>query len=106
MGTVTINTGHINDDNGMLVTQINPKPPFKFGVGIHAKEYVVGTDFTSGDDLVLEFPGITEIKFAIVSNNVGGDVAYAEAADSSGTGKKLTLSAITTNVKVFVITDV
>lgn len=105
MAIVTINSGHINNDNGMLVASINPKPPFRFPVGIHAQEYVVDTDFPSGDDLVIEFPGITKIKYASVVDNAGGEVAYAEAADSSGTGKKLTMTALATNVKVFVITD-
>lgn len=106
MSTVTLTLGHIANGNEVLCNVQSPRPPFSKGACVIAEEYLVGTDFTSGDDLVLEFPGIDKIVYASAVSNVGAVKAFAEAADSTGTGRKLTFSAVTTNLKVFIITDV
>ncbi len=106
MPTVTINTGHINDDNNQILTLIDVMPPFKAGIGISSGELVVGTDFTSGDTLVFAIPGTTKIRFATFTNNKGAILAYTEANTTAPVGKTLTLdSAVTTNVKFFIEFD-
>ena len=103
MPTVTIETGHVNEDLGMLISSINPKPPFLHGVGIHAKEYVEGVDYDSGDDIVFDIPGTDEIKFACFTNSAGTIITYTEANASHG-GKTLTLAGVTASkVKAFFI---
>lgn len=106
MATITKVVGHIVDGTEVLVNVQSTKPPFQKGVCIIAEEYLVGTDYTSGDDLVLEMPGIDKIVYASAVSNVGAIKPFAEAADSSGTGLKLTFSAVTTNLKVYIITDI
>lgn len=105
MATVTLNVGHIADGNEVLANILSPKQPFSKGACIISEEYIVNTDYASGDDFVLEMPGISKIAFAVAVTNTGAIKAYAEAADSTGTGKKLTFSSVTTNLKVFIITD-
>jgi len=105
MGTLIINSGVINDDTGVLLNLPSPFPPFLKGHGVYCEELIVGTDFTSGDDIVLNFEGSDKILFAIVVTNIGAIKAYAEA-DIGGsviTGRKLTISAATTNLKIYVV---
>jgi len=105
MADVTINTGHAENDPGMIVSVHSPRPPFEVGVGIHAQEYIVGTDFTSGDDLIFNVRACDTIKFAVFVTNVGAVKAFAETALAGG-GRILTLSNCTTNIKAFIVNDV
>lgn len=100
----TFKTGHTHDDAGMIVSVVSTKPPFNSGVGIHAKEYVEGTDFDNGDTVEFEFPAISEVKFAMITEDDGSVVTYTESSLSGG-GKKLSLTAPNSNIKVFIITD-
>lgn len=106
MATENFDWGHIPDGNEVLNNVISPRPPFKKAACVMVYQMVVGTDFTSGNDLVIRIPGIDEIVYASVMDNVGGDVAYAEAAYTAGQGRQLTISAPTTNLKILIITDV
>lgn len=105
MATVTFSIGHIADGDELLVKALSPAPPFRKANAQILKHYIVGTDFTSGDDVVLQIPGITK-ALVVATTNVGAIKAYVEAADSTGTGKKFTFSSVTTNLKVFIITDI
>lgn len=105
MATVTIPTGVKNDDTGVLLNLPSPFPPFLKGHGVYCEELVVGTDFTSGDDVVLTFEASDKILYAHFTNHLGATINYAEAdiGGSVVTGRKLTLSAVTTNIKAFVV---
>lgn len=106
MATVTLVVGHIADGNEVLMNIQSPKQPLSKAACVIAQEYEVGVDFTSGDDLVLEMPGISKIQVAIATSPAGVIKGYTQAADSSGTGLKLTFSTVTTNLKIFIITDI
>jgi len=74
--------------------------------------YVVGTDFTSGNNLRIDFDGAQSILFAVAktpSNTfltiVETDLA-TETGDNSRQGKALTLGTSTTDVEVFIIATV
>lgn len=103
MSDITILAGHIDDGNGIIVNVQSPHPPFQKGVGIHSQEYVVGTDFTSGDNLIFSIEGTDKIRTAIFTTSVGAIKQYTEAALASGTGLSLTLASCTTNIKAFII---
>lgn len=106
MSAITISTGVLNDDTGVLLSIPSPFPPYRKGVVEYAEELVVGTDFTSGDTLVFEFEGSTKILHASITNNVGAVVAYTEAAiGGTKTGQKITSAAVTTNVKVRILAE-
>jgi hypothetical protein len=105
MGTDTIKSGLINDDNGVLMNLPSPFPPFQKGHGVYSEELIVNTDFTSGNDVVFEFEGSAKILYAHFTSHVGATIAYVEA-DVGGTvlrGRKLTLSAVATNIKAYVV---
>lgn len=104
MGTVTYKTGVVNDSNNILQSVLNPMPPFLMGHGVFAKEFVMGTDHESGDDIVVEFEASTQLHFAIGVTNVGAIKSYTEAAiGGTKVGRKLTFSGVTTNLKVYVV---
>lgn len=105
MATVTLNIGHIEDDLGLLVNVQSPKPPFQHGVGIWSKELIVGTDFTSGDDIVFSIEGTDKVRYAHFTSNVGATINYAETNGSAPLRKILTLSSVTTNVKAYIVFD-
>lgn len=107
MGTLTVKSGVVNDDTGVLQNVINPMPPFVKAHGLYCEELIVGTDFTSGDDIVFQFEGSDVILFAVFVSNVGAIKAYAEAGIGGGvTGQKLTVSSVTTNLKCLVYYNV
>jgi hypothetical protein len=105
LATFTINSGLVNDDNGVLMNLPSPFPPFQKGHGVYCEEKIVTTDFPSGDDIVFSFEGSAKILYAHFTNHVGATIAYAEA-DIGGSvlrGRKLTLSAVATNIKAYVV---
>lgn len=105
MAATTIKTGHMEDDAGMIISVLSPYPPFKQGIGIHAQEYVEGTDYAAGNEVVFEFRAITTIKTAIITNEAGVIQSYNEAALTGG-GRKLTVESVTeAKLKLFVVTD-
>lgn len=104
MPTVTINTGVVNDDVNVLKNVINPMPPYLKEHGEYVAELLVGTDFTSGDDVVLAFEGSTQIYHAVITTNDGTIKTYTEAAIGGGVvGQKLTMANCTTNLKCRVL---
>jgi len=107
MAVETIRSGVINDDTGVLMNLPSPFPPFVKGHGVYCEELVKGVDFTSGNDLAFTFEGSAKILYAHFTNHLGVTIPYVEA-DIGGsiiTGRKLTLSAITTNVKAYIVYD-
>jgi len=105
MGTDTILAGHIDDGLGMIVNVISVHPPFQVGVGIHSQEYIVDTDFTSGNDVLFSIEGTDKIRMAVFTTEDGTIITYTEAALASGTGIGLTLAAVTVDFKAFIIFD-
>lgn len=104
MPTVTFTVGHVPKDKGEILDAISPKPPVQAAVGINSQEYVVGTDFTSGDTLVFKIPATNKIRFAMFTNNKGAVLQYTEANIASPLAKTLTLdAAATTNIKSLII---
>ena len=105
MAIETINSGLINDDNGVLMNLPSPFPPFQKGHGVYCEELIVDTDFTSGNDIVFAFEGSAKILYAHFTSHVGATIPFVEA-DIGGTvlrGRKLTLSAVATNIKAYVV---
>ena len=103
MADITIKVGHAVDGGELLVKALGAKPPFRKGNVQILKEFKVGSDFASADNVILDIPGISE-AFVIATTNTGAIKEYTEAV--SGTGKKFTFTNVTTNLKVFIITDV
>lgn len=103
MAVVTIKSGVLNDDTGVLRNVPSPIPPYNKGHGEYCQELKVGTDFTSGDDVVITFEGSDTLLYVHAVNDVGATVPFVEA-DVTGvaTGRKVTFSAVTTNIKVVV----
>jgi hypothetical protein len=105
MADVNINTGHIGEGTNLLVKSLSPMPPFRKANVQIQEEFVMGTDFASADNVILQIPGITK-AFVVATTDNGTIKTYTEAVDSTGTGKKFTFANVTTNLKVFIITDV
>ena len=104
MANFVVNIGNYIDDDGYYTKIINTKPPMKSAGAIFAKEYIVGTDFTSGDDIIINISACSKIRFACFVSNVGAIKAFAETALTGG-GRTLTLSSVTTNIKAHIIHD-
>lgn len=105
MAVETIQSGVIHDDTSVLMNLPSPFPPFQKGHGVLCDEFIVDTDFTSGNDLDFTFEGSDKILYAHFTNHLGATIAYVEA-DIGGTvvtGRKLTLSTVATNVKAYVV---
>lgn len=105
MAIDTIQSGVMHDDTGVLMNLPSPFPPFQKGHGVYCEELIVNTDFTSGNDVVFAFEGSDKILYAHFTNHVGATIAFVEA-DIGGTvvaGRKLTLSAVATNIKAYVV---
>ncbi len=105
MTTTNINTGHINDDNNMILSIISQAPPFQQPIGIASGELVVNTDFTSGNDLLFKLPGTTKIRYAHFTGIDGATILYTEADTTAPIGKTFALAARTANVKFIIIFD-
>lgn len=105
MAEDTIQVGHVGGGNEVLLNMPSPMTPFQKGAVIMFEKYIKDTDFTDGNDLVLEIPGISK-AFVIGISDVGAIKAHALATSTDGTGLKVTFSAVTTNLTVLIITDV
>ena len=105
MATETFRIGHAVQSQDTIIGSLNARYPFQKPIGILSDELIVDTDFTSGNDLVFEIPAIGQVYYASFVSNVGAVINFAEAALTSETGRKLTLSAVSTNVKYFIVTD-
>jgi len=104
---ITVRTGAMVDDLGLIVNVQSPRPPFQVGAGILAKTYKVGTDFTSGDTLIFQVEASSDVRFAAFTNAKGVALAYTKAAATSVSGFTLTLdAAVTTDVRAFIIFDI
>lgn len=86
--------------------------PFEKDSFILAHRYVVGTDFTSGDNLRLDLDGAQTILFAAAKTPSGTLLTIAETdlatetSDASRQGLSLTTGTSTTDIQVFVIYSV
>jgi hypothetical protein len=103
MPTVTQESGVMNDNADVLLNVISLHPPFVVPHGVYCKKWIVETDFTSGDDIVINFEGSDKLLFWVATSNVGAIKEGAED-DISGvlTGKSLTFSNVTTDLHVLV----
>lgn len=106
MADTFIYTGPMVDDLGLIVNVQSPKPPFQHGVGIHAKAYVVDTDFPSGNDVVFRIKNCPGVRYAHFTNNVGETVAYVKAAYAAGYGFQFTLAAQATDIQAYIVFDI
>lgn len=104
MATVNINTGPMVDDLGLIVNVQSARPPFNVGIGIHAKTYKVGTDFTSGDNVVFNVKASPAIRFASFAGPNGAIKTYTKGA-LSPIGTSFTLAAVTTDIQALIIFD-
>jgi len=106
MANKIINVGHIEDGNDVMIRAISKHPPFSKASCQIFEVYKVGTDFASGDNLKFQFKSIKKV-FAVATNDVGAVLSYTEAPLSGEwTGIELTFSSVTTDLKLFAITDV
>ena len=80
--------------------------PFEKNVLIFCHRYVVGTDFTSGDDLLIELDGAQEILFAVAKTPSNTLLSLTEAALSTRTGKSITTGTSTTDIEIFIVVRV
>lgn len=104
MATTTIKAGAFSEGNSLIVNAANPRPPFAQGVGIAEDYLTVGTDFTAGDDVVIEVQTAKAIKFADVKEKTGdANTSFVHKnfviADLSGTtGKTITMANCTKDI--------
>ena len=70
--------------------------------------YIVGTDFTSGDSLVLMLFGCQKVLFAAVKTPSGTllTITEADVTTVGAMGKTLTTGTSTTDIEVFVVYEV
>jgi hypothetical protein len=103
MPTVTETSGVMNDNANVFLNILSLQPPFTKEHGEYCRKWIVGTDFESGDDIVINFPGSETLFFWVATSNVGAIKEGAET-DMSGvlTGKTLTFSNVTTDLHVYV----
>lgn len=106
MADSIINTGPMVDDLGLIVNVQSPKPPFQTGVGIHAKLYVNGTDFTDTNDIIFRVRNCPGIRYAQFLTEVGAVWAQSVAANAYH-GFDITLAAVTTvDIQALIIFDI
>ena len=77
MADLKVVSGSINQNNTIIVDASNPFPPFQQGVGIAAFKVDMAT-VDSGGDVILQFDAVKEIKFAVLTSEVGAVVEYVE----------------------------
>ena len=101
-----ITSGPMSDDLGTLINVQSPKPPFNKSSYIYTRELIVNTDYTSGNDIVFKIPAAVTVEWASFTTHDGTVVTYTEAALTTPYGRKLTLTAPTTNIKCHIICGV
>ena len=99
MADEIIITGPMQDDLGTLVNVQSVRPPFNKPVYEYSRELIVGTDYTSGDDIVFQIPAAVTVDWASFTTPDGTVITYTEASLGTPYGRKITLTAPTTNVK-------
>jgi len=83
--------------------------PFTKDVIILAHRYIVGTDFTSGNNLRLDIDGAQQILFAAAKTPSGTLLTIAETdlatetSDTTRQGLSLTFGTSTTDIEIFII---
>ena len=107
MGTITANihrmtSAEIYEDNSSAIH------PVRKNTLTVCHRYIVGTDFTSGDNLVLMLFGAKKILFAVVKTPTNSFLAITEGAVTTvaAMGITLTTGTSTTDVEVFVVYEV
>lgn len=100
------------DGDEIYIDARNAVHPFKKGTIVYAKRYVVGTDFTSGDNLRVDIDGCQSVLFAVAKTPSGTLVTIVETdlatetGDTTRQGKSLTTGTSTTDLEVFIIASV
>lgn len=100
------------DGDEIYLDARNAVHPFRQGSIIYAKRYVVGTDFTSGDNIRLDIDGAQSILFAAAKTPSGTLLTIAETdlatetSDTARQGISLTTGTSTTDIEVLVIASV
>ena len=96
----------------LYVDRTNKYTPFKKSTHIFCHRYVVGTDFTSGDNLRLDIDGAQKILFAVAKTPSGTLLTIAETdlatetSDVTRQGISLTTGTSTTDIEIFVCIEV
>lgn len=92
------------DGKLILIENINARRPFAKGSVQVCEELVVGTDFTSGDNLQIDLPYCTKIMSADAKQGSSGTFtakSFVESDLSSGNaGKRITIANCTGNIKL------
>ncbi len=89
----------------------NPRHPIKKGTFTFKHRYVVGTDFTSGNNLRLDLDGAQVVLFAVAKSPSNSLKTITETdlatelgvTDGSRQGRSLTLGTSTTDVQVYIV---
>uniref|UniRef100_A0A6H1ZGT6 Tail protein n=1 Tax=viral metagenome TaxID=1070528 RepID=A0A6H1ZGT6_9ZZZZ len=103
MGQITKRI-QVGGSNEMLADFRNPQFPFLKGVFIVTHRYVVGTDFTSGDSLLIQLDGAQSVLFAAVKTPTNSFLTITEAAlTAPRQGVSLATGTSTTDIEVFAI---
>lgn len=100
------------DGDEIYIDTRNPIFPFNKSVLVYTKRYVVGTDFTSGDNIRVDVDGAQSILFAVAKTPSGTLLTIAETdlatetSDATRQGISLTTGTSTTDIEVLVIASV
>ncbi len=87
----------------------NPQHPVKKGTFTIVHRYVVGTDFTSGNNLRLDLDGAQVVLIAIAKTPTNSFLTIVETdlatetGDTTRQGRSLTTGTSTTDIEVFVV---
>lgn len=100
------------DGDEIYIDTRNAVHPFKQGVIVYTKRYVVGTDFTSGDSLRIDIDGCQSVLFAVAKTPTNTLVSIVETdlatetGDTKRQGVSLTTGTSTTDLEVFIVASV
>jgi len=114
MPTTTIIVGLTQESkyNTVLIDTTNPNRPFYQGFTNAVAQFLVGTHFTSGDDVEFVMKEATEVKWADVKEDGGAGAfatkAFTEALTSGAgnAGRKITCLNCVGDLKLNMIGDV
>lgn len=109
MATVTIKSGSFSQGKHLFADASNPRPPFVKPSNIVCTRLKVGTDFTSGDTVIVSLQATKDVIFADIKTPTGTAVAYniGDITPSAGvSGKTVTVTNATTDLLIFIVTTV
>ncbi len=98
----------VNTSSEVYSDNRNAMFPVKKNTITLCPRYLVGTDFTSGDSLVLMLYGCKKILFAVAKtpSNTFLTLTEADVTTVGAMGKTLTTGTSTTDIEIFVIYEV